>query len=337
MFQPRTLIGLDRNGSRTLKQRGPANQRSLAPGFLIITFPRKPAGRVSTFSPETTHSKVKRGLRCPAWVDEGKKPHLVVKPLILQWIIQRTKSAEWRRIGLVAVWGATLLPGVGLAQGPGFLFGQPRAHLGARVGYSIPALDSDLFDFTRERFMLEDGGFRSPYFGGEFAIRVVDRLDFAIDLGWTRSRRRSEYRDWEDPDGLPIEQETTFERMSLTFGARYYLTERGRSVGQLAWIPNRIVPYVGGGFGTMWHDFIQEGDFVDLDTLDIFFDRLQASGSAWIADVRGGADFSLSRRVVLTGEARYNFGSGPTGGDYVGFADTDLTGLTLAFGAGFRF
>ena len=65
----------------------------------------------------------------------------------------------------------------------------------------------------------------------------------------------------------------------------------------------------------MWHEFAQVGDFVDFDTLDVFADRLLTSGASSIMDARLGADFSISRRVVLVGEARYDFGSGSTGGD----------------------
>jgi hypothetical protein len=41
--------------------------------------------------------------------------------------------------------------------------------------------------------------------------------------------------------------------------------------------------------------------------------------------------------VVLVGEARYEFGKGKTGGDYVGFEDTDLSGFLGSIGISFRF
>lgn len=241
------------------------------------------------------------------------------------------------RIALLALSTALVLPQAAFAQGPGFLFGQPRASVGVKLGYSFPAVDSELFAYSREQFTLEKGDFRSSYLGGEVAVRVADRVDLLGEFGWTRSEPASEYRDWEDQNGLPIEQVTAFERKSMIFGARYYLTDRGRSVGQFAWVPRRIAPFVGGGIGVMWHDFVQSGDFIDFQTLEVFQDRIQTSDSSATFDVRGGADFSLSRRVVLSGESRYSFGSAPTGGDYVGFDDLDLSGLTLLLGISFRF
>jgi hypothetical protein len=251
--------------------------------------------------------------------------------------ILKTSGARVMRTVFFTAFTACLLPQMAAAQGgTGFLFQQPRVSVGPRFGFSMPAVNSELFDFSRRQFTLDKGDFRSPYLGGELAVRVADRLDFVTDFGWSRSTTDSEYRDWEDLDDLPIEQETTFERKSLTFGARYYLGPRGRAVGQFAWIPSRVVPFVGAGAGIMWHDFNQVGDFVDFDTLDIFRDSLRSSGASPIADVRGGVDISLGRRVFFTGEARYNFGSGETGPDFVGFDGIDLSGFRLVVGVSFR-
>lgn len=262
-----------------------------------------------------------------------------MKTLILERCLRTATLPGVRPIALTAVLGACiLLPHTAWAQGgPGFLFEPPRASVGARFSYSMPSAGSDLFGFAREQFTLDNRDFRSPQVGGEVAVRITDRLDLAADVGWTRSRRSSEYRNWEDLDGLPIEQDTAFERTSLTLGAKYYLRDRGRAVGQFAWIPTGFAPYVGAGVGVMWHDLTQAGDFVDLDTYDIFSDRLRTSGVSPIADARVGADFPVGRNVFLVGEARYNFGRGPTGGDYIGFADTDLSGITLTLGISFRF
>jgi len=237
-----------------------------------------------------------------------------------------------------AIGAIFFLSSLAAAQGgPGFLFEQPRASVGARIGYAVPSLDSDLFDFTREQFTIGNSDFRRPWFGAEVAVRVYERLDFVTDVGWTRSQTASEYQEWEDTGGLPIEQTTTFERTSLRFGLRYFLTERGRTVGQFAWVPSRVSPFIGAGAGVTWHEFRQVGDFVDFDTLDVFSDRLRSAGTGVVSDIRGGAEISLTRRVVLVGEARYEFGKGKTGGDYVGFEDTDLSGFLGSIGISFRF
>jgi hypothetical protein len=240
---------------------------------------------------------------------------------------------------LLAVTAAVIfMPQPAFAQGgPGFLFAQPRVAVSAKAGYSFPQTDSDLFDFSREQFTLSRADFRSPSFGAEAAFSATEQLDVVVDFGWARSRADSEYWDFEDLDGLPIEQETVFERTTISFGARYYPLDRGRQVGQFAWVPSAVSPFVGAGVGVMWHEFRQNGDFIDFETFDVFSDNLQTSGVAPVADVRAGIDVSLSRRVFVTGEARYLFGTGPTGDDYVGFDDMDLSGLVALVGVGFRF
>ena len=87
----------------------------------------------------------------------------------------------------------------------------------------------------------------------------------------------------------------------------------------------------------MWHEFSQVGDFIDFDTLDVFSDSVSTSSASPVGDVRAGVDVNLTPRVFVTGEFRYRFGSGPTGDDYIGFDDLDLSGFLTLFGIGVRF
>src|SRR5690606_2350679 len=111
-------------------------------------------------------------------------------------------------------------PGVLVAQGgPGFLFSSPKVSLGFRAGYTLPRASSNLFDDSRELLTLSRSDSGGPYFGGEVAVRLDERWDVALTIGWAGTRRRSEYRDWVDQDFLPIEQETDFQTVSGALGA----------------------------------------------------------------------------------------------------------------------
>jgi len=128
-----------------------------------------------------------------------------------------------RRALATAALLASLLPSAVAAQGGrGFLFDSPKVSLGFRAGYAFPRAEGELFDFTREQFILNKWDFSSPYIGGELAVRLSEHWDVALDLGYTYSRSLSEYRDYVGTDGLPVEQETTFETVSGTVGAKYY-------------------------------------------------------------------------------------------------------------------
>lgn len=223
------------------------------------------------------------------------------------------------------------------AQGDGFLFDQPSVTLGLRIGYALPRAGSEVFDFTRERLTVEKSDFNAFAFGGEVAIRAHERFDVALNGGFETSDTRSEFRDWVDQNDLPIEQSTSFTRVPVTAGLKAYLLDRGRRISRYAWIPRTVAPWVGAGGGLTWYEFEQTGDFVDFETLDIFFDEFRSSGAAPTAYVAGGVDVSLGPRWLLTSEARYSWASAEMDRDFVGFEDIDLAGLRAQVGIAVRF
>lgn len=224
------------------------------------------------------------------------------------------------------------------AQSPeGFLLRRPHASIGLRFGYSVPRAESDIFDFTRNELTVEKSDFRSPYIGGEVAVRVNERLDVSLAGGYAGSKTRSEFRDWVDTDDLPIEQETEFAVAPVTLAVKGYLYDRGRSIGRFAWVPATWSPYVGVGAGWTWYRFKQVGDFVDFESLDIFTARFTTDGWAPTAHVLAGVEYSLSPRWVVTGEGRYGWASGEMSGHFVDFDDMDLTGFQATVGISARF
>ena len=120
-------------------------------------------------------------------------------------------------------------------------------------------------------------------------------------------------------------------------GVRQYLTSRGRSVGDLAWIPSRLAPYVGAAGGAMWYRFRQNGDFVDFNTNDVFNGTLNTSGWAPAASGAAGLDVTLTPRFALTGQGKYLWARARPGGDFSGFNQIDLSGFSTTVGLLVRF
>ena len=242
---------------------------------------------------------------------------------------------------LFLAFGAALLAGVVLAegataQGTDFLFKRPTVTLGVRLGYAFPRAGSEVFDFTREQLTVDKRDFNGLSAAGEVTVRATDRLDAALNLGVEWSNTRSEFRDWVDDNDLPIEQDTRFTRVPVTLGVKAYLLERGRRISRSAWIPKKWAPYLGAGAGIVWYRFEQIGDFVDFDTLEIFFDEFESRGSSPVAYLAGGLDFSLGPRWLVNGEARYSWASAEMGRDFVGFDKIDLTGFKVMLGFSVR-
>lgn len=233
------------------------------------------------------------------------------------------------------------------AQRPDFLFQRPNFTLGLYGGWSVPRESSDLFDFVREEMTIERGDFSGPLFGGDVGVRLSERLDLALGVEWARGEQRSALWDWEEvvgDDVFLIEQTSALTTTRLNASARLYLLERGRTIGTHAWVPARWSPYVGGGAGIVWYSFEQWGDFVDYLTVDdpegpvIFTDRFRSSRNGVAPHAMAGLDISLTPRVVLRGEYRYNWGSAPVDSRvFDGFDPIDLSGHRATIGIAMRF
>jgi hypothetical protein len=240
---------------------------------------------------------------------------------------------------VAALAASLLLPAALAAQGhEGFLLHQPRVTLGFHMGYSVPGASSEVFDFVQDRLTVDRRDFNAPAFGGSLGVWVNPRLDVQLDVTYARSHTPSEFRDWVDQDNLPIEQETSFSRVPATVGLKWYVKDRGRSIGRFAWIPTNWNAYLGAAGGLTWYTFSQNGDFVDYETLDIFFDRLSTSGSTPTAQLFGGADYSLSPHFLLNVEGRYSWAQrADMAGDYLQFDRMDLSGFQATVGLSARF
>ena len=103
-----------------------------------------------------------------------------------------------------------------------------------------------------------------------------------------------------DNNDQPIEQTTTFERTPLTVNVRLDLVPPGRAIGSFAWIPSRLVPYVGAGVGGMRYRFKQDGDFVNFATNAVFPAVLDSQAWTFVGQGMAGVDYNFSPQLGLT-------------------------------------
>lgn len=230
-----------------------------------------------------------------------------------------------------------LLPSATSAQsGQGFLFHRPMLHVGFDLGYTVAHAQGRLLNHARDQLTLDRSDFDASSFGVQLGVRVSRRFDVGLDLRFSESDERSEMRDWVDLDFQPIEQSTMFRRIPLAVSGRYYLRDRGRAISQLAWVPAKWAPFVGGGFGLTWYKFEQTGDFVDVMTLDIIRLTIESDGTAPTAHVLAGVDVSINPRFLWTLEGRYAVGHARTGYSF-DYANLDLGGFQATVGVAVRF
>lgn len=256
-------------------------------------------------------------------------------------------ASRFRRVvpGLAACVLLSVAPGA-RAQAPvsssqesehDFLVHAPRGSIGARTGWQVAHAGSDLFDFFEEQLTIERSDFDAMPVVLEFGIVVSPRLEVLAGFDFARATISSEYRDWVDNDQQPIEQETSWERMSLSASVKFALLPRGVQVSPLAWVPRTVVPYVGVGGGAVRYSLSQSGDFVDFEDLGVFYDTYGSEGWAPMGQVFGGVDVRVWRTVFVTVDARYQWASADLDDDFVGFEPIDLSAFTASVGVSWVF
>jgi hypothetical protein len=222
------------------------------------------------------------------------------------------------------------------AQESDFLFRTPRVTLAIHGGFYKAGADSEVFDFTTDNLTVNPGDFDSPAFRGELSVRIADNLDLSVDAAWSTSEITSESRDFIGSDDLPIIQTTTFSQTPVSFNLKYFLQERGRSVGNFAWIPRRFSAYVGAGAGIANYDFEQRGEFVIEETLEIVNARLASSSTGTLFQILAGVEFAFAPRAIAILDGRYRWAAAEMRNDWIEFDDIDLSGFSLSLGLGLR-
>lgn len=243
-------------------------------------------------------------------------------------------------------------PPVQPSSTPDFLFGRPNGSVGIRAGWLFARAGSEWYDFvTRpDQLTIDRSDFNAPGIAGDVGLAISPRLDVVIDIEFNRRSIDSEYRQLVDNNRQPITQTTAFSQVNMMGGLKFALTERGREISQLAWIPHKVVPYVGAGGGVLWYKLQQTGDFVDvLDprtgaaqdcrvaACSIFSDVFQSTGWTPAAQLFGGVEIKLTRRLYATFDARYLWAAAKMGRQFVSFDKLDLAGLRTSAGVNVLF
>ena len=208
--------------------------------------------------------------------------------------------------------------------------------MGIRGALFVASAKSDIYDFVTDILAIDKSDFNTGSFAAELGYNVHPRLDIIGTLDLNNMNHASDYRDWQDNRGLPIQQTTELKQMNLTMSAKFSLLPRGRAISRLAWIPRTFIPYVGAGGGYGRYEFRQNGDFVDFDNNNrVFTDTFRSDGWSPTFHVLGGTDIQVYRHVILSLDGRYSWQKATLSSDFIDFAPIDLGGFR--FGAGIHF
>ncbi|MEP6999849.1 MAG: hypothetical protein ABI969_05190 [bacterium] len=221
-------------------------------------------------------------------------------------------------------------------SGDGYLFHAPEAQITIRGGYDRATAKSDVFEQSIDLLTINKSDFSGINVGAEIGIPLSSRLELSFYASYSHAGKRSDFRHFIDNNDKPIEQSTSFDRVPLTGNLRFYLVPPGRTVGKLAWIPAKVVPWIGGGAGMMYYRFLQQGDFVDFQTTNVFPSTFESSNWTYTMNGRGGTDFTLSPHLALRAEARYTWAQSDLSRSFGGFKPIDLSGVQGTLGLTYR-
>lgn len=250
----------------------------------------------------------------------------------------RPLSAIALVVALLGFWPA----GASAQPAPDFLFGSPKGMIGFRSGWVFARADSELFQFVRRELTIDRRDFDAPAIGVDLEIAATPRTSIIGGFEFSQGSKESEYRNFVDNQRLPIAQTSRLRELNFSGSVKFALTPRGREISSRAWIPAVVTPYVGAGAGFMRYEFLQYGDFIDVNTanLDIFTDTLRSDGWRPSAHAFGGVDVKVWRRMYLSGEARYLWAKA-TAADRDFSSDDideiDLAGLKATIGIHYMF
>jgi hypothetical protein len=220
---------------------------------------------------------------------------------------------------------------------PDFLFETPHASITIRGSWLFTRADSDWYDFVTNLLTVDNTDFNAPGLGLDVNVPITSRIEAQGSFDFSRSSTLSEYRDFVDNNRLPIQQTTTLREINLGGNIRYLLMDRGQQVSRLVWVPRRFVPFVGAGAGAFYYRLHQTGDFIDFQDSSVFGDTFISTGWTPSAQVFGGVDVRVFKRMYVTVDGRYLWAAADLGRDFIGFDPIDLAGFRLSGGVNFNF
>lgn len=217
------------------------------------------------------------------------------------------------------------------ARGQGFIpqsrRAAPRGTVALRGGFFLPQASSPVFQYSFENLTLTRGDLRAPTAAVDLGVNLTGNTDLVLTAGRGSASKASKYQTLvEGPQDMPIVQQTELMVAPVEASLRVYLLPR-----------DRFTVYLGGGAGILWHRLRQAGDFVELTTMAIYTDTVEASG--WQPSYHGGVglELGMTQQVAVQVDARYRWAKAESQSYVTGEERADLSGLQLTAGLAVKF
>jgi len=164
-------------------------------------------------------------------------------------------------------------------------------------GYVLPKGDSDVFkqNELETTFKVDDLNDFGVYVGYDHFLGNF--VNLTVGLSFYQSDTNVVDRDFEFPNGNPIQRNIALQIMPLEAGVRFLPAGREAPV----------IPYVGGGVGAYFWQYEEVGDFIINRNTNFspITGRAFSDGTDFGWHVEGGIQIPVSRSATITAEAKY--------------------------------
>ncbi len=208
---------------------------------------------------------------------------------------------------------------------------RPRYGFSAFGGFRALRIDSRLFDANEAEFGLTEDDFRSGRVGFELDYALLPMLEILVGFDTGQAETEGSYLDLVYEDGSEIEHSALLSLTDYTLGVRIRPFQQGR-----------VSPYVVFGLARTLYKYSEQGEFVNFENFDIYYDELEERSSFTGFFAGAGFDFAVvrmpfGRRLDAFGEFRYARGEGGHRDEFAVFGDLGVARLGALFGLRVRF
>lgn len=239
-----------------------------------------------------------------------------------------------KKILLLAALTLLLLPLSAMAQEDWYRL--KTGSISFRAGYFMPTGNSDIWDENTADLTYAVSDFNNYLLGFEFNYFASHYLTVGLSVDFYRKSIGSEYVDYVDNLGNPIMQDITLEVVPITGTVKFTPLGNG-SPGYRGQRGSRFVPWVGGGLGVYAFRYEEFGEFIDFTDMSIYDGDFITESAALGFHVAGGVVFPMGLDWDAFFELRYAIAEGELSEDFLGFDPIDIGGVSVIFGASYRF
>ena len=159
-------------------------------------------------------------------------------------------------------------------------------------------------------------------------------LEAGVSYGWTVT----EYADWVDEYGLPIETDIELSIVPIEVALKICPIGRGHEIGRFgARKKHPIIPYIGAGVGIYFYHYIEWGDYIDFDSSQIIYAEFESNNIGVGYFVLAGIELPMGHQFGFLAEYKRTWAKAPLSNDFTGFEKFDLGGQTIYVGFSFGF